>query len=1058
MFTFPDIPDNSILGINYSGIHDSSIAIVSSTGKPLFALSLERISRVKQDGRPLYTLLKSMPWESISKVAISTDEEFIAPSNSVSKTHPVKLPEVRNKPLIHEKEFYRFIDQIPCGKEFVCHHLSHASSAFWGSGLCEAICFTYDGGVPNNPWFGGLYQARRKEGIFPLDCFSAMHYAKITTLYTVVTALLGFTPNKHEGKITGLAAFGTPSGRCGEILKHWFKEDYFELESTLRWIFAYEEDVSAQLVPNLLYFDRFTKEISGIPREEIAATLQEMAECHILEILSNARSLGWESKNICLSGGLFANVKLNQRVSEAGFDQLFVAPPMTDDGTALGAAWHIISRKEDFCPGPLTSMYLGPSYNQDDVFFSLKQLGVTFDCPNDPAIQISKLLSKGFVVAVFQGPSEFGPRALGNRTILAQATKSDINQTLNDRLRRTEFMPFAPITRLEDASFCYDEIGRVQHAAEFMTVTVNCTDEMKHFCPAVVHVDGTARPQLVTNEINSLIYQILTHYYRLTEKRALVNTSFNIHEEPIVCTPEDALRGFFTSGLDYLYFEPCGVLVQFTGNEAVAVKVLQERINQPSQKNIVTTKHLMLLNREQMRLQSELEEKEEVITSLAGVCNERDRMINNTNVASSSERELSDLKCAYNAHVQTLKVQLKDKNQQMNNFLKQLNDKDKERTALQCTYNAHVQVLKIQLKDKDQRIDNFLKQLKDKDDHRMSLQLICDTRLQVIDEQKAALEAFMYARVVHKIRSMIRHYTKRIRIVATPKLGVLCQHHPKLLQLPKHYYSQIKCSRWPKISIVTPSFQQGSFIERTIKSVLDQKYPDLEYIVQDGASNDETIQVLQKYEDKLTGWKSMPDKGQSEAINLGMRQTTGEIMAWLNSDDILLPGSIPYVAKYFEEHPNVDVVYGHRILIDDYDQEIGRWILPAHDNAVLSWADYVPQETLFWRRHIWEKVGSQIDESFRFAMDWDLILRFRDAGARFVRIPRFLGAFRIHEAQKTSAVMHKIGLLEMDRLRERCHGKYVDTNRVSENIRPYMRKHILSHCSCKFLEKVRRYW
>jgi hypothetical protein len=148
-------------------------------------------------------------------------------------------------------------------------------------------------------------------------------------------------------------------------------------------------------------------------------------------------------------------------------------------------------------------------------------------------------------------------------------------------------------------------------------------------------------------------------------------------------------------------------------------------------------------------------------------------------------------------------------------------------------------------------------------------------------------------------------------------------------------------------------------------------------------------------------------------------------MAWLNSDDLLLPGTVAYVARYFLDHPDVDVVYGHRVNIDESDQEIGRWLMPTHDDELLRWADYIPQETLFWRRRLWEKVGAALDESFQFALDWDLLLRFQDAGANFARLPRFLGAFRVHAAQKTQAAMDGTGQVEMNRLLLRNHGREV---------------------------------
>lgn len=276
-----------------------------------------------------------------------------------------------------------------------------------------------------------------------------------------------------------------------------------------------------------------------------------------------------------------------------------------------------------------------------------------------------------------------------------------------------------------------------------------------------------------------------------------------------------------------------------------------------------------------------------------------------------------------------------------------------------------------------------------------------------------------------------------------PKLGKLYQHPPRELQLPAQYHLKTSLATAPKISIVTPSFNQREFIERTLRSVLDQSYPNLEFYVQDGASSDGTAEVLMRYGDRLTGWSSSPDNGQSHAINIGFSRTSGEIMAWLNSDDILLPGTLAYVADYFSRHPDVDVVYGHRILIDEFDQEIGRWILPSHNGQILSWEDFVPQETMFWRRRIWEKSGGQIDESFRFAMDWDLLIRFRDAGARFVRLPRFLGEFRVHSRQKTSAEISHVGFQEMDRIRQRLLGYIPLRPEIKKAVRTYLIKHVI---------------
>jgi carbamoyltransferase len=297
---------------------------------------------------------------------------------------------------------------------------------------------------------------------------------------------------------------------------------------------------------------------------------------------------------------------------------------------------------------------------------------------------------------------------------------------------------------------------------------------------------------------------------------------------------------------------------------------------------------------------------------------------------------------------------------------------------------------------------------------------------------------------VRLLRSGARRVRTRLRAVFGVRLGQLVQFQPRPIKLPAHYYRPIRLRNVAKISVVTPSFRQAAFIERTLRSVLDQNYPKLEYVVQDGGSQDGTPEILARYGDRLAAWESRPDQGQSQAINLGFAKTSGDIMAWLNSDDVLLPGTLAYVARYFSRHPEVDVVYGHRILIDENDRQIGRWMMPPHDDQVLSWADYIPQETLFWRRSIWEKAGGRVDESFRFAMDWDLLLRFQAAGARFARLPRFLGAFRIHTAQKTSAEISSTGVQEMMVLRERMLGRVPQDHEIWHAVFPYLRRHVMT--------------
>jgi glycosyltransferase involved in cell wall biosynthesis len=290
--------------------------------------------------------------------------------------------------------------------------------------------------------------------------------------------------------------------------------------------------------------------------------------------------------------------------------------------------------------------------------------------------------------------------------------------------------------------------------------------------------------------------------------------------------------------------------------------------------------------------------------------------------------------------------------------------------------------------------------------------------------------------------------------VIGPRLGVLHQYPPRKLRVPSLPALNIGNERLPTISIVTPSFEQGRFLSQALGSVLGQDYPHLEYFVQDGGSTDESESILRGFDGRLSGWEVTPDRGQAHAINNGFRRTSGEIMGWLNSDDLLMPGALRYVAQYFVQNPHISVIYGNRILIDPHGLEIGRWILPKHEADVLRWIDYVPQETLFWRRSAWEAAGGELDESLHFAIDWDLLLRFQQTGARFAHVPHFLGAFRIHPQQKTSSQMNSLGAKEIAAMRNKHLGYVPSEEEVGRQVKWYLYRHLLEHVRVRVKDKV----
>ena len=284
-------------------------------------------------------------------------------------------------------------------------------------------------------------------------------------------------------------------------------------------------------------------------------------------------------------------------------------------------------------------------------------------------------------------------------------------------------------------------------------------------------------------------------------------------------------------------------------------------------------------------------------------------------------------------------------------------------------------------------------------------------QLDQLEKRLAGIERTMNS--IHDLAQ--ERLRRRWREKFRPRLWHYRQHAPHGLQVPSAYALQTAPENAPRIAIVTPSYNHARYLRATIDSVLAQSYPNLAYIVEDGGSPDGTLELLESYGDKIV-WRSERDAGQGSAINRGFARIDGEIMAYLNSDDILLPSALAYVARTFLADPAIDVIYGHRIFIDEDGAEIGRWVLPLHDKKTLKWADYIPQETMFWRRRVWEKAGP-IDESFRYALDWDFALRAQAAGFRFRRVPRFLACFRVHDAQKSTAMID-VGDSEQRRLRE----------------------------------------
>jgi len=429
----------------------------------------------------------------------------------------------------YQDELETGLEQIGLGGKLkrMDHHLTHAANSYFASGYTKALCITLDG--YGTGLAGSVSQAiggkiKRLHGIeYPNS---------LGTLYEHVTSSLGFKPSRHEGKIVGLASYGDPDILTPILLSR--------IEQTDGDFKIFEA--------NNVYFSRYLA--SHFPKIDVAAAYQ-----NVLEVVATNFVKYWVKKTgidtVVLSGGVTANVKLNQRIFEIeGVNNIFVYPNMGDGGCGTGAALYH-SQTEERKP-TISNAYFGPDFSDDEIAKELKEAGLEFTKPDHLAKEVAELIHSGKVVARFDGRMEYGPRALGNRSIMYHAREPEVNQWLNKRLGRTEFMPFAPVTLYEAREKYFFNIKGAEHTAEFMTVTFDCTDQMKKDCPAAVHIDGTARPQLIRREVNPGYYDILKEYEKISGISSLINTSFNMHEEPIVCTPFDGIRAFLQGNLDYL--------------------------------------------------------------------------------------------------------------------------------------------------------------------------------------------------------------------------------------------------------------------------------------------------------------------------------------------------------------------------------------------------------------------------------------------------------------------------------------------------------------------------
>lgn len=546
------------LGINYSQMHDSS-ACIARDGELLFAVAEERLSRLKHDaGFPHLAIRACLDFAQAAPQDL--DEVcFGWPAPGLLFRHdlkcyatgrlPVSYLNVLNSTLYfasmwHQgggaKRFVQHFGNVKARMRFVDHHLSHAISAYAYSGFEDAAVVVMDG--------RGAWEAtsiwRGHHGRLG-HVLTIPYPDSVGLFYSEFTEFLGFHRNSDEWKVMGLAPYGQP----GVDLR-----PFIDLRAA-----PYRVHTHRVTGDGAGPFSRMTP-LLGAPRvpeseiddrhKNIAYAVQDACEVAMMSVVRMA--LGkTHSRNLCLAGGVALNSKANGKIVATGLiDKIFIQPAAADDGVALGAALAPCLDGGGRLPmKPMLHAYLGPAFDDDAIESALRTYKLRYSRLADPAATAAELLSQGKILGWFQGRMEFGPRALGARSILADPRDPDMNVKVNNAVKFREWWrPFAPSLKKEAAG----EYLESATDSPFMILTAQVRPEKRSLIPAVTHVDGTARPQTVEKEINPLYWRLIDEFGKRTGVPVVMNTSFNLRGEAIVHTPTDAVRTFFSSGMDAL--------------------------------------------------------------------------------------------------------------------------------------------------------------------------------------------------------------------------------------------------------------------------------------------------------------------------------------------------------------------------------------------------------------------------------------------------------------------------------------------------------------------------
>ncbi len=435
----------------------------------------------------------------------------------------------------------------------VPHHYCHAAQAFLQSEFEEALCLTIDGSGDTECT---VIWDCSSEGIIEIRRFEIPH--SLGWFYSAITEYLGFDAYDGEYKVMGLASYGKQNDQIENALRKVLSIDRnggtYKVDA--RYIHYGSHNYSGRftdlLVDELGKWPRHKNDLISRWHEDVAYQAQALLE-ESVEVLVQWGVQQTSSSNVCIGGGVGLNVKMNSHIkSLPEVSDIFCHPLCSDAGGSAGSATVVSSNQSKIRPAPVRSLALGLKEDSASVEEILNDCGLEYCKLPDRSYSTAKLLAEGLIVGWFQGNMEAGPRALGNRSILADPRNVQTRDYVNKAIKcRENWRPFCPSMRIEDANYYLLEWTN----APFMTIAFEASDRLKAEAPAIVHIDNTVRVQLVERDVNPHFYDVITEFGECTGVPVILNTSFNVNGEPIVCNALDALRTFWSTGLDALVIE-----------------------------------------------------------------------------------------------------------------------------------------------------------------------------------------------------------------------------------------------------------------------------------------------------------------------------------------------------------------------------------------------------------------------------------------------------------------------------------------------------------------------